>query len=67
LRDEIAVRFGTYLGPIKIFPDKDQLQLRELFQRRRAPHLEFGLGHRHRAHDSNLLLAVKKSANTLSQ
>jgi hypothetical protein len=59
--------FGTYLGPIAIFPGRGQPMLRELFQKSRAPRLEFGLGYRHRGHDSNLLLAVKKSAKTLSQ
>ncbi len=60
--------FGTYVGPIGTFADKYQAKLRQLYQQGRPPRLEFGIGYRHRANDSNLLLAVKKkSAKTESQ
>jgi hypothetical protein len=52
--------FGNYLGPIAIFPGRHQPRLGELFRRAKAPPLDFGIGYRHRGHDSNLLLAVRK-------
>jgi hypothetical protein len=52
--------FGAYLGPIAIFPGRSQPRLGELFRKAKAPPLDFGIGYRHRGHDSNLLLAVRK-------
>jgi hypothetical protein len=52
--------FGAYLGPIGIFPGRGQPRLGELFKKAKAPPLDFGIGYRHRGHDSNLLLAVRK-------
>ena len=52
--------FGAYLGPIAIFPGRVQPRLGELFKKAKAPPLDFGIGYRHRGHDSNLLLAVRK-------
>ena len=52
--------FGAYLGPIGIFPGRNQPRLGELFKKAKAPPLDFGIGYRHRGHDSNLLLAVRK-------
>jgi hypothetical protein len=52
--------FGNYLGPIAIFPGRHQPRLGELFKKAKAPPLEFGIGYRHRIHDSNLLLAIRK-------
>jgi hypothetical protein len=52
--------FGAYLGPIAVFPGRGQPKLGELFKRAKAPPLDFGIGYRHRGHDSNLLLAVRK-------
>jgi len=52
--------FGAYLGPIAIFPGRGQPRLGELFKKAKAPPLDFGIGYRHRGHDSNLLLAVRK-------
>lgn len=52
--------FGAYLGPIAVFPGRGQPKLGELFRRAKAPPLDFGIGYRHRGHDSNLLLAVRK-------
>jgi hypothetical protein len=54
--------FGAYLGPIAIFPGRAQPRLGELFKKAKAPPLDFGIGYRHRGHDSNLLLAVRKEA-----
>jgi hypothetical protein len=51
--------FGNYLGPISIFGHRNQPKLGDLFRKARQP-LEFGIGYRHRGHDSNLLLAVRK-------
>ena len=52
--------FGAYLGPIAIFPGRNQPRLGELFKKAKAPPRDFGIGYRHRVHDSNLLLAVRK-------
>ena len=52
--------FGAYLGPIAVFPGRGQPRLGELFKKAKAPPLDFGIGYRHRGHDSNLLLAVRK-------
>ncbi len=54
--------FGNYLGPIAIFPGRHQPRLGELFKRAKAPPLDFGIGYRHRIHDSNLLLAIRKES-----
>ena len=52
--------FGAYLGPIAVFPGRGQPRLAELFRKSKAPPLDFGIGYRHRGHDSNLLLAIRK-------
>ena len=52
--------FGAYLGPIAVFPGRGQPRLGELFKKAKAPPLDFGIGYRHRGHDSNLLLAVRR-------
>jgi hypothetical protein len=52
--------FGSYLGPIAVFPGRGQPRLGELFKKAKAPPLDFGIGYRHRGHDSNLLLAVRR-------
>ena len=54
--------FGAYLGPIAIFPGRGQPRLGELFKKAKAPPLDFGIGYRHRGHDFNLLLAVRKDS-----
>jgi hypothetical protein len=54
--------FGNYLAPLGIFPGTYQPKLKELFAK--APAMEFGYGYRHHSHESNLLLAVQKSAGT---
>jgi hypothetical protein len=49
--------FGRYAGPISEFPGKYQEQYAELFGR--AQPMDFGIGYRWRAHESNLLLSVR--------
>ncbi len=49
--------FGRYAGPIDKFPGRYQQQYAELFTR--AQPIDFGIGYRWRAHESNLLLSVK--------
>jgi hypothetical protein len=49
--------FGHYAGPISKFPARYQQSYAELFQR--AQPLEFGIGYRWHAHESNLLLSVR--------
>ena len=44
--------FGNYLGPIAIFPGRNQPRLGELFKRQaKAPKLDFGIGYRHRSNE----------------
>jgi hypothetical protein len=49
--------FGQYLGPIGEFAGRYQESYAELF--RRAQPMDFGIGYRWRAHESNLLLSVR--------
>jgi hypothetical protein len=51
--------FGHYAGPIGEFPGKYQQSYAELF--RRSQPMDFGIGYRWRAFESNLLLAVRLS------
>ena len=59
--------FGKYLGPIGTFPEHNQPKLRQLYQQGKPQKLDFGIGYRWRPNESNLLLAVKKSAKAASQ
>ena len=52
--------FGNYVGPISLFAQNNQAKLRELFQKAKAPRIDFGVGYRWRPGETNLLLAVKK-------
>jgi hypothetical protein len=49
--------FGHYAGPISEFPGRYQQSYAELF--RRAQPMDFGIGYRWRAYESNLLLSVR--------
>jgi hypothetical protein len=59
--------YGTYIGPIPVFGSRGEAKLRELYRKSNPPKLEFGVGYRWRGHDSNLLIAVKKTPPTASQ
>ena len=48
--------FGRYAGPIAEFPGRYQPNYTELFKR--AQPMDFGIGYRWRAHESNLLLSI---------
>jgi hypothetical protein len=52
--------FGRYLGPISLFARNYQPGLAQVFRHGGA--IDFGVGYRWRPNESNLLLAVKKSA-----
>lgn len=57
--------YGVYIGPIPIFgmgPERAAVQL--WHPKNKPPKLDFGIGYRHRGHDSNLLLAVRKDKKT---
>ena len=54
--------FGHYSGPISLFANRYQSKLAQLFDRRRAEPIEFGVGYRWRSQTSNLMLAVKTDA-----
>jgi hypothetical protein len=49
--------FGRYLGPIGVFPGRYQQRYATLFRNSRP--IDFGIGYRWHAHESNLLMAVK--------
>jgi hypothetical protein len=49
--------YGRYLGPISLFPRNHQIRLGELFRHEKAPRIDFGIGYRHRANESNVLVA----------
>lgn len=53
--------FGHYVGPIAKFPGMYQPQYAELFTR--AQPMDFGIGYRWRAYESNLLLSVKVASD----
>jgi hypothetical protein len=52
--------FGRYVGPISLFPGREQPKMAELFRKEKPGPLGFGIGYRHRMSESSLLLAVKK-------
>jgi hypothetical protein len=54
--------FGRYVGPIGIFRNRHQTKLRELFSNGTPNRLDFGIGYRWRAHESNLLLALRRKS-----
>jgi hypothetical protein len=51
--------FGRYVTPISIFQNMYQPKLTELYQKSRANPIDFGIGYRWRANESNLLLAKR--------
>jgi hypothetical protein len=57
--------FGHYLGPIGVFPGRYQQQYAALFRNSRP--IDFGIGYRWQPTQSNLLLAVKKSGDSVSE
>ncbi|HLL28760.1 MAG TPA: hypothetical protein VKT73_14065 [Xanthobacteraceae bacterium] len=56
--------FGRYLGPISIFADRYQPKLKEIYQKQSPNPLDFGIGYRWQADQSNLLVAVRTDLQT---
>lgn len=54
------IPFGRYLGPIALFPGRNQPKLAEIYKKGPAKPLDFGMGYRWRPNESNVLLAVRK-------
>ena len=54
--------FGRYVGPISMFEEMHQSKLDELYQRNRPSPIDFGIGYRWYANESNLLLATRNPA-----
>jgi hypothetical protein len=52
--------FGVYLGPIEVFKQHYQPQLRELFKEANPPLLDFGFGYRWNYKEANLIVATRK-------
>jgi hypothetical protein len=57
--------FGRYLGPIGVFPGRYQPQYAVLFRKSRP--IDFGIGYRWHPHESNLLMAVKTTAESTAE
>ncbi len=57
------IPFGRYLGPIAIFPGRNQPGLAEIYKKGPAKPLDFGMGYRWRPNESNVLLAVRKDVS----
>ena len=53
--------FGRYLGPIAIFPGRNQAKLADIYRKGSVKPLDFGMGYRWRPSESNVLLAVRKN------
>jgi hypothetical protein len=51
---------GRYLGPIAIFKNHHQPKLAELYRSTNPSPLDFGIGYRHRAGESTLMVATRK-------
>jgi hypothetical protein len=54
--------YGAYPGPISIFANRYQNDLKKLYRTGKAPSLPFGVGYRWRPQESNLLVAARGSA-----
>ena len=52
--------YGSYHGPIAVFPNRYQMKLHHLFTKSH-PTLNFGIGYRWRAQESNLLVAMRSA------
>ena len=59
----LLVPFGRYLGPIAIFPGRNQPKLAEIYKKGSTKPLDFGMGYRWRPNESNVLLAVRKNVS----
>ncbi len=57
------IPFGRYLGPIAIFPGRNQPKLADIYKKGPAKPLDFGMGYRWRPNESNVLLAVRKDVS----
>lgn len=54
--------FGRYFRPIPIFAPHYQPEMKRLFRTGRAAKATFGIGYRWRVHDTNVLLARRRTA-----
>ena len=54
--------FGHYPGPIPLFKNCSQSKLAEYYKTTKAEPLEFGIGYRHHASESTLMVATRKAA-----
>lgn len=52
---------GRYAGPIRLFGNRHQTKLAELYRSQPSSPLPFGVGYRFRPNESSLLLATRKS------
>jgi hypothetical protein len=52
--------FGHYVGAISIFKGRYQRDLKQLFSKKRAKPIKFGIGYRWHLNETSVLLAIKK-------
>jgi hypothetical protein len=52
--------FGSYPGPIPLFKNYSQPKLAEYYRTSNPAPLDFGIGYRHRAGESTLMVATRK-------
>lgn len=52
--------FGTYRGPIPLFANQYQPQLKRLFSKGRPQKIDWGIGYRWRKHETSVLYAINK-------
>ncbi len=55
--------FGAYPGPIPLFKNRMQPKLADLYRTTNPVPLDFGIGYRHRARESTLMVATRKPAD----
>jgi len=56
--------YGRFLGPIDLFKEHQQPDLAVLYNAAKTTPLPFGIGYRHHANESNLLVAIRKTGLT---
>ena len=59
--------FGSYPGPIDLFKKYDQPDLSAIYKKSHPVALDFGIGYRHYASQSTLILATHKSADATAR
>jgi hypothetical protein len=59
-KDWKVVPYGRYTGPIRLFANKYQSDMRRLFRTGKPKPIKFGMGYRWRPRQTSVLLAIKR-------